>query len=163
TGRRGVSGVPAAAGCRPAVAQGAPGQPIPAAERRTPAGRGPGENGPGPAPAPQAGRGGAGPGGGFGAAPPDLGPAAPGGEGGGGAGRAGGVGGAAFDVASGTLTLTEAGTRRRASLHLVRGEGSLAEHQPGGLEVLEADLAAFTAVLRRANHTLKRALTDPRL
>jgi formamidopyrimidine-DNA glycosylase len=73
------------------------------------------------------------------------------------------VGLAAFDFASGTLTLTEAGTRRRASLHLVRGEGALAEHQPGGLEVLEADLAGFTAVLRRANHTLKRALTDPRL
>lgn len=73
------------------------------------------------------------------------------------------VGLAAFDFAGGTLLLTEAGTKRRASLHLVQGEGRLAEHQPGGLEVLEADLAAFRTALRRENHTLKRALTDPRL
>jgi len=73
------------------------------------------------------------------------------------------VGLAAFDFPDGTLVLTEAGTKRRASLHLVQGEGRLAEHQPGGLEVLDADRAAFTAALRRENHTLKRALTDPRL
>jgi formamidopyrimidine-DNA glycosylase len=73
------------------------------------------------------------------------------------------VGLAAFDFPAGTLVLTEAGTKRRASLHLVQGEGRLAEHQPGGLEVLDADLAAFRAALRRENHTLKRALTDPRL
>lgn len=73
------------------------------------------------------------------------------------------VGLAAFDFPTGTLVLTEAGTRRRASLHLVRGEGRLAEHQPGGLEVLDADLGGFIAALRRENHTLKRALTDPRL
>jgi formamidopyrimidine-DNA glycosylase len=73
------------------------------------------------------------------------------------------VGLAAFDFPAGTLVLTEAGTKRRASLHLVQGEGGLAEHQPGGLEVLDADPAAFTAALRRENHTLKRALTDPRL
>src|SRR5205823_4303449 len=73
------------------------------------------------------------------------------------------VGLAAFDFPSGTLVLTEAGTKKRASLHLVRGEDQLAAHQPGGLEVLDADLAAFQAALRRENHTLKRALTDPRL
>jgi len=73
------------------------------------------------------------------------------------------IGLAAFDFPNGTLVLTEAGTKRRASLHLVQGEGQLAEHQPGGLEVLEADCAAFDAVLRRHNHTLKRALTDPHL
>jgi formamidopyrimidine-DNA glycosylase len=73
------------------------------------------------------------------------------------------IGLAAFDFAGGTLLLTEAGTKRRASLHVVRGEGPLAAHQPGGLEVLEADLAVFRAALLRENHTLKRALTDPRL
>jgi formamidopyrimidine-DNA glycosylase len=73
------------------------------------------------------------------------------------------IGLAAFDFIEGTLVLTEAGTKRRASLHLVRGEDQLAEHQPGGLEVLDADCAAFDAVLRRRNHTLKRALTDPHL
>jgi formamidopyrimidine-DNA glycosylase len=73
------------------------------------------------------------------------------------------IGLAAFDFPSGTLVLTEAGTKRRASLHLVRGVDHLAEHQPGGLEVLDADLGAFQAALRRENHTLKRALTDPRL
>jgi formamidopyrimidine-DNA glycosylase len=73
------------------------------------------------------------------------------------------IGLAAFDFSSGTLVLTEAGSKRRASLHLVRGEAALAAHQPGGLEVLDADLAAFTAALRKENHTLKRALTDPHL
>jgi formamidopyrimidine-DNA glycosylase len=70
---------------------------------------------------------------------------------------------AAFDFPSGTLILTEAGTRRRASLHLVRGEEALAPFARGGLEVLEAGLPEFEAVLLRENHTLKRALTDPRL
>jgi formamidopyrimidine-DNA glycosylase len=64
---------------------------------------------------------------------------------------------------SGTLLLTEAGTRKRASLHAVRGEAALAEHDPGGLEVLGSELAEFARVLRSASHTLKRALTDPRL
>jgi formamidopyrimidine-DNA glycosylase len=73
------------------------------------------------------------------------------------------VGLAAFDFASGTLILTEAGTKRRASLFVVRGETNLAAHQPGGLEVLDADVAAFRDTLKRHNHTLKRALTDPRL
>lgn len=73
------------------------------------------------------------------------------------------IGLAAFDFPDGTLTLTEAGSKRRASLHLVRGEIELAKHNPGGLEVLDADLAQFHAALVRENHTLKRALTDPRL
>jgi formamidopyrimidine-DNA glycosylase len=73
------------------------------------------------------------------------------------------IGLAAFDFPSGTVLFTEAGTRRRAALHLVRGQAALAEHDPGGLEVLEADAAAFRAALRRENHTLKRALTDPRI
>jgi formamidopyrimidine-DNA glycosylase len=70
---------------------------------------------------------------------------------------------AAFDFENGTLLLTEAGTRRRASLHLVRGERSLAEHDRGGLEVLDAHPEAFRERLLRENHTLKRALTDPAL
>ena len=57
--------------------------------------------------------------------------------------------------------LTEAGTKRRAALYLVRGEAGLREHDPGGLEVFDADLPAFRAALTRENHTLKRALTDP--
>jgi len=69
---------------------------------------------------------------------------------------------AAFDFANGTLAFTEAGSKRRASLHLVAGEAALAAHQRGGLEVLEADLPAFAARLTAENHTLKRALTDPR-
>jgi formamidopyrimidine-DNA glycosylase len=73
------------------------------------------------------------------------------------------VGLAAFHFATGTLILTEAGSKRRASLHLVRGEADLSQHNPGGLEVLEADATAFRKALRRENHTLKRALTDPRL
>ncbi|HEX4592525.1 MAG TPA: DNA-formamidopyrimidine glycosylase family protein [Gemmataceae bacterium] len=73
------------------------------------------------------------------------------------------IGLAAFDFPTGTLILTEAGSKRRASLHLVRGEAELARHNPGGLEVLDADAAQFRKALRRENHTLKRALTDPRL
>jgi formamidopyrimidine-DNA glycosylase len=73
------------------------------------------------------------------------------------------VGLAAFDFSSGTLLLTEQGSKKRASLHLVQGEARLAEHQPGGLEVMDADAAAFDRALRRENHTLKRALTDPHL
>lgn len=73
------------------------------------------------------------------------------------------VGLAALDFASGTLTWTEAGTKKRASLHLVQGEEALAGFHRGGLEVLEADLDQFRQALRRENHTLKRALTDPRL
>ena len=73
------------------------------------------------------------------------------------------IGLAAFDFPIGTLTLTEASTKKRASLHLVRGEEQLAQHQPGGLEVLDTDLPAFRGALARENHTLKRALTDPHL
>jgi formamidopyrimidine-DNA glycosylase len=73
------------------------------------------------------------------------------------------VGLAAFDFPTGTLVLTEAGTKKRASLHVLRGEAALAALNPGGLEVLDADQTAFRAVLARENHTLKRALTDPRL
>jgi formamidopyrimidine-DNA glycosylase len=70
---------------------------------------------------------------------------------------------AAFDFEDGTLLLTEAGSKKRASLHLVRGEEALAEHERGGLEVLEADREQFRSALTRENHTVKRALTDPRL
>jgi formamidopyrimidine-DNA glycosylase len=70
---------------------------------------------------------------------------------------------AAFDFPNGTLLLTEAGSKKRASLHLVRGEEAVANQGRGGLEVLDADLAGFRAALTRENHTLKRALTDPRL
>ncbi len=73
------------------------------------------------------------------------------------------VGLAAFDFPRGTLTLTEASTRKRAALHLVRGEAALAAQDPGGIEVLDADLAAFRAALVRERHTLKRTLTDPRI
>jgi formamidopyrimidine-DNA glycosylase len=73
------------------------------------------------------------------------------------------VGLAAFDFTNGTLILTEAGTKRRASLWLVRGEQSLEQFERGGLEVLDSDLAQFTERLTRENHTLKRSLTDPRL
>ncbi len=69
---------------------------------------------------------------------------------------------AAFDFAHGTLTLTEAGSKRRASLHVVRGEEGLESIDPGGIDVLAADLAAFREALTLENHTLKRALTDPR-
>jgi len=70
---------------------------------------------------------------------------------------------AVFDFPTGRLVLTEAGTKRRAALHFVAGSAALATHNPGGLEPLTADLAAFTEALHRENHTLKRALTDPRL
>ncbi|HEY2990772.1 MAG TPA: DNA-formamidopyrimidine glycosylase family protein, partial [Candidatus Binatia bacterium] len=70
---------------------------------------------------------------------------------------------AAFDFPTGTLVLTEAGTKKRASLYIVRGEAALGEHTRGGLEVLDADLVSFGAALARENHTLKRSLTDPRL
>jgi formamidopyrimidine-DNA glycosylase len=73
------------------------------------------------------------------------------------------IGIAALDFAPGTLVVTEASTRQRASLHLVAGEAALAALDPGGLEVLDADADAFRAALRREDHTLKRALTDPRL
>ncbi len=70
---------------------------------------------------------------------------------------------ARFDFSSGSVTLTEAGSKRRASLHLVRGESDLALLDRGGLEVLESDLEDFRRSLARENHTLKRSLTDPRL
>ena len=70
---------------------------------------------------------------------------------------------AAFDFPEGTLAFTEAGTKRRASLHLVEGETALAAMDPGGIEVLDASLEEFAARLQAENHTLKRALTDPRL
>jgi formamidopyrimidine-DNA glycosylase len=70
---------------------------------------------------------------------------------------------AAFDFPNGALTMTEAGAKKRASLHVVRGEDALRAQDPGGLEVFEADLEAFRGALLRENHTLKRALTDPRL
>lgn len=69
----------------------------------------------------------------------------------------------AIDFEHGTLILTEAGSRRRASLHVVAGRAGLAEHDPGGLEVLGADVRAFRTALQENNHTLKRALTDPHL
>src|SRR5262245_9331511 len=70
---------------------------------------------------------------------------------------------AAFDFSNGTLLVTEAGTKRRAALHLAHGAAALAAHDPGGIEPLEADVAAFGSALTRENHTLKRALTDPHL
>ena len=70
---------------------------------------------------------------------------------------------AAFDFPRGSLLLTEASSHKRASLHIVRGEPALHEHDPGGIEPLEATPEAFTAALRRENRTLKRALTDPRI
>jgi len=70
---------------------------------------------------------------------------------------------AAFDFETGTLTLTEAGSKRRASLHVIRGEEGLRGIDPGGVEVFETDLAGFRAALGAENRTLKRALTDPRL
>ena len=73
------------------------------------------------------------------------------------------VGLLAIDFAHGTLLLTEAGTKRRASLHVVRGRAALQAHDPGGLEVMSASVAAFGEALRRENHTLKRSLTDPHL
>jgi formamidopyrimidine-DNA glycosylase len=70
---------------------------------------------------------------------------------------------AEFDFANGTLVLTEAGTKKRASLHLVQGEAGLRALDPGGLDVLGCSPDAFAAALTSRNHTLKRALTDPRL
>ncbi|MCP4200428.1 MAG: formamidopyrimidine-DNA glycosylase [bacterium] len=73
------------------------------------------------------------------------------------------VGLAAFDFDPGTLVLTEAGSKKRASLYAVAGEEALAEHDPGGLEVLDTDLETFASAVRSRSHTLKRALTDPRI
>jgi formamidopyrimidine-DNA glycosylase len=70
---------------------------------------------------------------------------------------------AAFDFETGSLVLTEAGSKRRAALHLVRGQEALRAHDPGGLELIPATLDQFSAVLCSRNHTLKRALTDPGL
>src|SRR5216684_824619 len=70
---------------------------------------------------------------------------------------------AAFYFRAGTLTLSEAGTKKRASLHVVAGESELAQVDPGGIDVVSADRDAFGTRLTSANHTLKRALTDPRL
>lgn len=70
---------------------------------------------------------------------------------------------AAFDFPQGSLVLTEAGSKHRASLHLVRGEEALRSFDAGGIDIFAADLDAFRAVLSAENHTLKRALTDPRL
>jgi len=70
---------------------------------------------------------------------------------------------AAFDFANGTLILTEAGTQKRASLHAVQGEAGIAALDPGGLEVMTSSAVDFESALKRENHTLKRALTDPRI
>lgn len=70
---------------------------------------------------------------------------------------------AAFDFPDGTLLFTEEGTQKRAAMWVVRGEGSLAAHDPGGLEPLNADLETFRASITRGNHTLKRVLTDPHI
>jgi formamidopyrimidine-DNA glycosylase len=70
---------------------------------------------------------------------------------------------AAFDFPNGSLVLTEAGTKRRASLHVVKGEEALRSIDPGGIEVFDSDLAGFTAAMTAENRTLKRALTDPRI
>src|SRR6185503_7907850 len=73
------------------------------------------------------------------------------------------IGLAAFTFSTGTLLLTEAGTKQRASLHLVRGEEAVAALDPGGIDVLSSTLAEFREALTREDHTLKRALTDPHL
>ncbi len=73
------------------------------------------------------------------------------------------IGLAALDFPNGSLIVTESGSRKRASLHVVRGEEAVAALDPGGLEVLESPFEAFAAALRRENHTVKRALTDPHL
>jgi formamidopyrimidine-DNA glycosylase len=73
------------------------------------------------------------------------------------------VGHAAFDFENGTLLLSEASSKKRATLHVVRGAEALLQHDPGGLEVFEADLESFCARLQLENRTLKRALTDPRI
>jgi formamidopyrimidine-DNA glycosylase len=69
----------------------------------------------------------------------------------------------AIDFEHGSLLLTEAGTKKQASLYVVQGRAALAHHDPGGLEVMDASLPAFAEALTRENHTLKRALTDPHL
>jgi len=73
------------------------------------------------------------------------------------------IGLATFEFPGGTLLLTEASKKHRASLHVVRGNAGLAAHDPGGLDVFTADVPAFRAALQSESHTLKRALTDPRL
>jgi formamidopyrimidine-DNA glycosylase len=73
------------------------------------------------------------------------------------------IGLAALDFPHGTLVVTEAGSKRRTSLHVVRGDEALRQFERGGLEVMEAGPEAFAAALARENHTLKRALTDPRI
>jgi formamidopyrimidine-DNA glycosylase len=73
------------------------------------------------------------------------------------------IGLAAFDFADGTLVLTEVASKKRASIHAVRGTAALAGHDPGGMDVFTATLEAFRAALVHENHTLKRTLTDPRL
>ena len=80
-----------------------------------------------------------------------------------GAALPGKLGLAAFDFPTGTLLFTEAGSRRQASVHIVEGVDALADFNPGGLEVLDADLQQFETRLTRHNHTLKRALTDPHI
>jgi formamidopyrimidine-DNA glycosylase len=70
---------------------------------------------------------------------------------------------AAFDFPNGSLVLTEAGSKRRASLHVVQGDESLRSFDTGGIDVFSSDLDSFRAALTAENHTLKRALTDPRL
>lgn len=70
---------------------------------------------------------------------------------------------AAVDFPDGTLMFTEAGKKKRAALHIVQGTEALAQHDPGGLELLDSDLSSFREALTQENHTLKRALTDPRL
>ena len=80
-----------------------------------------------------------------------------------GAALPGKLGLAAFDFPTGTLLLTEAGSRRQASIHIVQGHEAVAAFDPGGLEVLDADADQFVARLTRENHTLKRALTDPHI
>ena len=79
-----------------------------------------------------------------------------------GAGMPGKIGLAAFDFDRGTLVLTEAGTRKRASLYAVRGSQALAAHDPGGIDPIQSDLDSFRRRLLDGNHTVKRALTDPR-
>jgi formamidopyrimidine-DNA glycosylase len=80
-----------------------------------------------------------------------------------GAKAAGKIGLAAFDFSGGTLLLTEASSKKRASLHLVKGASGLAQFDKGGIEVFDSSFEDFDRVLRREHHTLKRALTDPRL
>lgn len=70
---------------------------------------------------------------------------------------------AVFEFENGTLFLSESGTKKQVAIHLVRGEGSLAEFDPGGVETFDIDLETFSSVLKKENHTLKRVLTDQRL